>query len=179
MLIICDGSQRGGACPLERLVKNEPASPPSIQRRLVFPPRRVAAVVLLSALPIASLVGAFEATKHAVVKQGDLTLTVRHPARTLYREAEQLQIDVQSTRPCTRAIVEGLAGYLAHFEDVRVVPTPASAHRLYDGALVAGHRLSLAIHARPADVGTARAEISFDCDGQRGPRIAISTLVFP
>ncbi len=137
------------------------------------------AIVLLAALPLASLSGAFQATEQRSAESGGLRLHVRYPKRTLYREDVKIDVEVESTSHCERAVVEGLAAYLDGFEALRTVPATGSTRRLYDGAISAGERIAVQVQGRPIHVGVSRATLSLNCGRQRGPRVELITAVFP
>jgi hypothetical protein len=157
----------------------EPPRAPAIDRKLLFPPRRVAAIALLALLPSASLAGAFNATEQRRSETAGLALSARFATRTLYREHELIEVEVRSATRCERAVVSGLSDYLDRFEDVRTEPTPTNTQTVYEGPIAAGERITLRIHGRPVEVGHASANLSLTCDGRQGPTVELSTLVFP
>jgi hypothetical protein len=157
----------------------EPPRAPEIRRKLEFPPRRIAAMVVLSAMPLASVLGAFAARERVRAEADGLTIEVGFPARTLYRETETIDIAVSATRGCAELVVAGLEPYLERFERVQTIPSPPDASRTYRGPLAAGERLILQVQARPVSLGRARARLRARCDARLGPEVELSTIVFP
>jgi hypothetical protein len=156
-----------------------PRPPPRMERKLRLTPRRVAAVALLAALPVASLAGAFSAREQQSASASGLSLRVRYPVRTLYRHDEELDIELSSTRLCERALVQLSGGYLAKFDRLHSLPPAPSRRILYQGPVRLGELRSVLVQGQPAEAGLASGTLSFDCESARGPRVELATIIFP
>lgn len=108
-----------------------------------------------------------------------MTVQVRYATRTAYRADELIEVALDAEAPCAHAEVGGLAPFLSRFEDVRMVPVPPSADRLFAGPLAAGTRLTVQVHARPFAIGPARGLLRVTCDDRQVATLPLSTFVFP